>query len=374
MIIQSVDLVRVRIPISKPYSFGRGTVDSIENIVIRMKGKDGLEGIGECCVRSLISSLDVAGNTLQKELIPAIIGMDSMDVEAVIKKLESEKWPDLGPVAAIDLALWDLNGKILGLPAYKLLGGAYQLEIPASFTLGSASPEKMAEKTLEMMEYGFRTFVVKTEKGAIGKDIERVRMVRKHVGPDVRLRLDVNASYTVEEAIRVGQGVEECGLEYIEQPIRPRDLGGLKKIAASTKVPICIDEGLEHLSDARELAESGTVKFFNIKPPQVGGLWLAKKMAAIAEDAGIACVCGGRLAFEIVRQASRHFVVSTPQACMGYAHEGPGPASQGPVASVARETLTFEDIKKGKGTLRPVDGPGLGVDLEEEVLRRYAVR
>ena len=85
-------------------------MDSIENIVIRMKGTDGPEGIGECCVRSIISSLDFAEKKLNEEFIPALIGMDSMDIETILKKLEPEKCPDLGPVAGIEMALWDLNG------------------------------------------------------------------------------------------------------------------------------------------------------------------------------------------------------------------------------------------------------------------------
>ena len=345
----------------------------MENIVIRIKGENGFEGVGECCVRSIISSLDFAEKKLNEEFIPALIGMDSMDIETILKKLEPGKCPDLGPVAGIEMALWDLNGKILGLPVYELLGGAYDLNIPVSFTLGSASPEKMAENALTMMKYGYRTFVVKIEKGHFQEDIERIRVIREHLGPDIKLKLDANAGYTVDEAIRVCCALEEYDILYIEQPIAPRDMEGLKRVADATRVPICIDEGLEHLSDAMNYARSSAVKFFNIKPPQVGGLWMAKKMAAIAEGAGIACICGGRIAFEIIRQASRHFVVSTPQACMGYAHEGPGPASQGIVASVARETLTFDDVKQSQGCISPVEGPGLGVTLDEEEMRKYRV-
>ena len=373
MIIRSIDLQRVRIPIAKPYLFARVSVDSIENIVIRMKGEDGLEGIGECCVRSIISSLDFAEKKLRQDFIPAVIGMDSMEIEAILKKMDIENCPDLGPVAGIEMALWDLNGKILELPAYKLLGGPYDLNIPVSFTLSSAPPEKMAETALKMVEQGYKTFVVKIEKGHLQEDVERVRVIRERRGPDIKLKLDANAGYTVDEAIRVCRALEAYDILYIEQPIAPRDIEGLKKIAGATGVPICIDEGLEHLSDALAYARCGAVKFFNIKPPQVGGLWMAKKMAAIAEGAGIACVCGGRLAFEIVRQASRHFVASTPQACLGHAHEGPGPASQGPIASVAQRTVSFKDVQEAEGFVRIPEGLGLGVTLDEDQMKRYAV-
>ena len=382
MQIKAVELQRVRIPLSEPYVFGsnvngysyyRKPVSHFENIVIRVKGEDGFEGIGECVVRSTISSLDLAEKKLLEEFIPAIIGMDSMNVESIIKKLNPHQLPDLGPIGGIDLALWDLNGKALGLPVYKLLGGAFNCDLPVSYTLSMASAEKMTEKTLEMAAYGYQTFVVKVGQGTTEEDVERVRMVRKAVGPEIKLRLDANSAWSVDNAIRVLQAVEDCDVEYIEQPIPPGDLEGLKKIAASTRIPICLDESLQYLSDAADFIKCGAVHIFNIKVPQCGGLWLSKKIAAVAESAGIPCICGGRLALEIVRQASRHFVASTSQACTGYAHEGPGPASQAVTATVTKRTLTYHDVKSGGGFVQPSEKPGLGVELDEDLLKRYSI-
>jgi L-alanine-DL-glutamate epimerase-like enolase superfamily enzyme len=382
MRIKAVELQRVRIPLSEPYVFGSGInghsyyrkpVTHFENIVVRVKGDDGFEGIGECVVRSTISSLDFAERQLVREYIPAIVGMDSMDVESIIKKLHPEECPDLGPVGGIDLALWDLNGKVLNVPVYKLLGGAFKHDLPVSYTLSMASPEKMAEKTLEMVKCGYQTIVVKVGQGTIEDDIDRVRIIRQAVGAKIKLRLDANSAWTVDHAIRVLQAVERYDVEYIEQPIPPGDLEGLKKIATSTDIPISVDESLQHLSDAIDLVKSGAVRVFNIKIPQCGGLWLSKKIAAVAEGAGIPCICGGRLALEIVRQASRHFVASTAQACTGYAHEGPGPASQGVTAAVTKRAITYQEVKAGGGVVQLSEQPGLGVDLDEELLNRYSV-
>jgi len=375
MRIKAVQLQRVRIPLSKPYHISRGSTDSFRNIIIRIKGDDGFEGIGECVFPSyaINSSIDFAEKKLSGEFIPAIIGMDSMDIELIIKKLDPEQRLNLGPIAGIDLALWDLNGKALGLPVYKLLGGAVTLDIPVSYTLSIASPERMAERALEMMEYGYRTLVVKVGVGSIEEDIDRVRIIREAVGPEIKLRLDANGAYTVDNAIYMLQAVEGHDLEYIEQPIPPGDMEGLRKLAASTDVPISIDEGLQNLTDAVNLVKSGAVRIFNIKPPRCGGLWLSKKIAAIAESAGIPCICGGLLALEITRQASRHFVASTAQACTGYAHEGPGPASQSVTGTVTNRTMTYQDVKIGGGFLQPSERPGLGVDLDEDMVNRYLV-
>ena len=373
MRIKSVELQRVKIPLSQPYLFGRGLVEGLESIITRIKGEDGFEGVGECVVRAITSSFESAEKKLLNEYIPAILDMDSMDIELIMKKLHPENCPDLGPIAGIDLALWDLNGKTMGLPAYKLLGGAYNLKIPVSYTLSIDTPEVMTENTLKMMQYGYHTFVVKVGHGTLEEDIRRIHLVRKTVPPSVKIRLDANAAFDVESAIKVLRAVNDLDVEYIEQPIPPGNIEGLKKIAAATDIPISIDEGLEQISDAIDLVRSNAVGIFNIKIPQCGGLWLSKKIAAVAAGAGIPCICGGRMTLEITRQASRQFVASTPEACYGYAHEGAGPASQSVTGSVTKTTLNYDDIKEGIGYLNPTGGDGLGIELDDDMVQRYSM-
>jgi L-alanine-DL-glutamate epimerase-like enolase superfamily enzyme len=368
-----VELQRVKIPLSRPYLFGRGLVDGLESIITRIKGEDGTEGIGECVVRAITSSFETAEKELLNDYIPAILGLDSMDIELIMKKLHPENSLDLGPIAGIDLALWDLNGKAMGVPVYKLLGGAYNLKIPVSYTLSIDTPEVMTENTLKMMQYGYQTFVVKIGHGPIEEDISRVRLIRKAVPPGIKIRLDANAAFDVKSAIIVLGAIKDLDVEYIEQPIPPGNIEGLKKIAAATDIPICIDEGLEQISDAINLVRSNAVRIFNIKIPQCGGLWLSKKIAAVAAGAGIPCICGGRMTLEITRQASRQFAVSTPQTCYGYAHEGAGPASQSVTGSVTKTTLNYDDIKEGQGYLIPTKGNGLGVELDDDMVNRYSM-
>lgn len=373
MIIKSIDCYRVRIPLAGVYTFSRGSTQYAENIIIRVNDANGMSGLGECCVRAVTGDLDKAEEELKKKIIPAVLGMDSLDLETIIKKLNPESFTDLGPLAGIELALWDLNGKNLGVPVYELLGGRYQPEFPVSFTLGHDRPQKMLENAHKMFAFGYRTFVVKTEMQSLPEDIEIVRLIRREFGTEVRLKIDANAGYSVDEAIEVCRALEPYDLDYIEQPIVPGDMDGLRKLAESTEIPICIDEDLQQLSDAYRLIGSGAVSFFNIKPPQCGGLWLAKKMAAVAESAGIRCICGGRLAFETIRQASRHLVACTPAMCNDIAHEGPGPASQGLKEAITEKMIGYSDVKQNYGRVSVSSQPGLGVELKESSLSRYLV-
>lgn len=244
-------------------------------------------------------------------------------------------------MGAIDLALWDLNGKALGLPAYRLLGGLVQRRLPVDHTLGKGAPAETARQAVAMAEQGgFTAFCVKVGGGdPLEEDVARVHEVRAAIGPRARLRADANGGYDLDTATAVMRAIEPYDVEFLEQPLPAGDLEGLKHLAARTGVPISVDESLRSLADAFALANSGAVRVSNIKAPRCGDLWLSKKIAAVAQAAGIACICGGALTLEVIRQASRHFTASTPLNAQGLAHEGPGPASQGLQGNVTRRVV-----------------------------------
>lgn len=353
----------------------RGPTYFFENLLVRVHGDEGAVGLGETASLTVVGDVDAVSRILREAMIPKILGMDSFDMEAIVERLAPANSTDLWATAAIDLALWDLNGKALGLPAYRLLGGLYQREMPVDYTLGEDSPEGMATRALEMMEEGgFSAFCVKIGGGnELATDVARIRAVRDAVGKDVRIRADANGGFDANGAIKLMRAIEPYDLEFVEQPVPRGDFEGLKEVAAAVDVPISVDEGLRHLSDAFALAETGAVKVFNIKVPKCGGLLLSKKIAAVAKSAGIATICGGATALEVIRQASRHFTASTALGSGKLAHEGPGPASQSLMGNVTRRVVTYADVKRLQGHVEVTDEPGLGVEEDVESVTRYAV-
>ena len=375
MKIQSLGVVKVRVPLARPYVISRGAVHAFENILVRLHAEDGLVGLGECTVLSVVGDVDSAARRLREQVAPRLVGLDSFDVEAIVQSLEPASWPDLGPVAAIDFALWDLNGKALGRPAYQLLGGLVNPRVPVDYTLGEEPPETMARRALEMVEQGgFRAFCVKVGgQSSLDEDVARVRAVRQALGPQARIRADANGGFDADGAIALLRAVEPYGLEFIEQPVPRGDFEGLRRVAAAVQTLISVDESLQQLSDAYALAQTGAVKVFNIKVPKCGGLLLSRKIAAVAEAAGIACICGGALALEVIRQASRHFVAGTYLGRHDYAHEGPGPASQALVGNLTRRVIGYEDVRRWQGQVEIDAEPGLGVEEDIESVRRFSV-
>lgn len=375
MKITRLDVVRLSVPLSRPYVISRGATYAFQNVLARLHGEAGLVGLGECAILSVVGDAEAGARQLREQIAPRVVGMDSLDVEAILERIGVARWQgDLGPISALDNALWDLNGKALGLPAYKLLGGELRRRMPVDYTLGEDEPEAMGRRALEMVELGgFRAFCVKVGGGSVELDIARFKAVRRALGPDARIRADANAGYDVETAIAFLRAVESDDLEFLEQPVHRDDLDGLKRVYAATRAALSVDESLWTIQDAYRLAETGAVTVFNIKIPKSGGIYLARKIASVAEAAGIACICGGALALEVARQASRHFVAGTKLGDHDYAHEGPGPASQALVGNLTRRVVNYEDVRRWGGQVEIDGAPGLGLEEDPESVQRFSV-
>jgi L-alanine-DL-glutamate epimerase-like enolase superfamily enzyme len=368
--IVGVDLVPVRIPLARPYTLSRGRVESFRNVLVRVHGQDGRIGLGECDVLSVSGDAEAAFREL-RAMAGRILDVDALDIELVVERLGDLAGADLGPLAAFDIACWDLNGQELGQAVHTLLGGRHQASIPVDFTVGEDSPERMAALAGRMrLEGGFSGFCVKVGgHGAIELDVARVRAVREAIGPEPRLRADANGAFDLDTADRLLRALEPYDLEFIEQPLPATDLDGLVRLAARTGTPISIDEGLRTPAEAERLVATGAVGVLNIKIPKCGGLFLSRRIAATADAAGLAWLCGGGLAFEVVRQAARHFVAAAPRLA-GYHHEGPGPASQGLLADIARPVVGYADVLANGGRVLVHDSPGLGLEEDREAVAR----
>lgn len=365
--------MEVEVPLQRPYVLARGEVTSYRNLILRLHSEDGIVGLGECAVLS-VSGDRLEARRVLRQIVHDVLGRDSLEHEDIIRRTGPTLQSDLGPVAALDMALWDLNAKSCELPAYSVMGGLVHHSILVDFTLGQDAPGEMARRAEEMAELGgFTGFCVKVGgSGQVEEDVARVKAVRDAVGPSVRVRVDANGGYGVDAARRFIQAIAPMSIEFIEQPLAADDVAGLEHLRGSP-VPVCIDEGLRTVAAAYRLANTGVVSIFNIKIPKCGGILLSKKIAAVGEAAGIPVICGGGLVLEITRQASRHFVASTPAISEGLHHEGPGPASQGLVGNVTQRVIEYDDIRRDSGRVELLsDDVGLGIQEDAQAVATFA--
>jgi L-alanine-DL-glutamate epimerase-like enolase superfamily enzyme len=365
----------VEIPVKSPYVFSHGVLKAFSNVLVWIHTDEGIVGIGE--------SSFVPGGGVSEEapestkpmidnyLAPVVIGEDPFDIERIHQKMDAVIPRNLIAKCGIDLALWDLMGKAVGQPACKLLGGCFDSEILCTYTLSIDTPEKMAEQASFRKSQGYRTLVVKIGRDP-ATDLQRLAQVREAVGDEVNLRLDANEAYWPDQAIGIIRRMEKYHPEFVEEPVKRWDLDGMAKVARAVDTPISSDESNTSLESVMQIIQKEAAGIINIKISKNGGLYRSKKIAALAEAAGIPCIVGGANTYEVGRQACRHFAVSTAQAQMGMGSEGCAPASQSKIDDVTRTIMTYEDVAKGKGFVGVLPGPGLGVELDEEKIQQYS--
>lgn len=372
MKIKSIKATPIRIPLSTPYVWSHGIVEAFPNVFVTVQTDEEISGYGEADIIYGVSyeTLTTMVEVVENYLGPDIVGEDPFRIERILEIMDSKVKGNYSAKTGIEYALWDIKGKYLKQPVYNLLGGAYLDQIEVDYTLGIDTPPNMAAAAAKMVTYGYKTLVVKVGRDR-EKDVDRLKSVREAVGPDIKLRLDVNEGYTVDKAIEMIRKFEKFDPELVEQPVARWDIKGMTKVARAVDTPISADEGNSSPQTALQLIENDAVDVLNIKPPYHGGLWNSKKTADIATAAGVPIIVGGMNHFEVGRQANRHFAISTPMAYAGYAHEGPGPASQPLTDNITIKTISYDDVKKWNGFVKLTDEPGLGCAIDWEKVKKY---
>lgn len=300
---------------------------------------------------------------------PRMLGRNVWDIAAMIAAFDLGLPDNMQARAAVDHALHDLMGRASGLPVHRLIGGRCYDTIPLEWSVSLApTAEQMIEECRRAVEeFGVRTLCLKAgHPDGVDRDIQTFRAVRKAVGSDVTLGIDPNTGWTVFEAIRAIEALLPYDLGYLEQPVARGDLTGLAQIRAAARgVPIMADESLMSLDSALALARDRAVDVFCIKLYKVGGIAAARKVAAVAEAAGIKVNVGGIAAFsQLEAAAGIHFHASLPPRRVMPAGEflfGLGVA--GPDPLVPEPTYVIED-----GAVKVSDAPGLGVTPDERLL------
>ena len=363
------------IPLKTTYVFASHKQDSFRNVLVYVDTDEGVTGIGEASFSGRGGGVypetpESAKLHIDTYLAPAVIGEDPFDIERIHEKLDHALPGNLVAKSGIDLALYDAMGKSANLPAYKLLGGLHHPKIRCTYTLSIDTPEAMAKSAAFRVGQGYTTVVVKVGRDP-ENDVERVRRVREAVGNTVRIRLDANEGYRPDQAIRIVNQVERYDPEFIEEPVRQTDIDGMAAVARAVGIPVSSDESNSTFETVLRIIDKRAASILNVKVSKNGGLFRCKQIGALAEAAGLSIIVGGNTTFEIGRQASRHFAVSTAACHPDMGSEGCTPASQSKIDDITKRFLTYDDVSAGKGFLEPIAGPGLGVPLDDEKVKRY---
>lgn len=346
MRIADIQVGELSLPLAHPFKTALRTVERLEDIVVRVVGEDGSVGYGEAPPTAVITG-DTKGSILcaiQDFIKPAILGMDLMDLPAVMEKLNSCMVHNTTPKAAVDMALYDLWARAQGKPLYQLLGGA-KTSFETDLTISVNPTEEMVRDSLEAVERGFRILKIKVGKEGTA-DVERIAAIRSAVGPDIKLRVDANQGWTAAQSVAIIKAMEDKGLdiELVEQPVPALDIAGLKYVTGQVNTPILADEAVFSPIDAANIIAIHAADYINIKLMKTGGIWNALKICELAKQHGVKCMIGCMLESQVSVAAAAHLCASQevitmadldgPSLCATPPLPG-GPVFDGPTISMS---------------------------------------
>jgi O-succinylbenzoate synthase len=362
MKITQLTLHHLRMPLISPFetSFGRSTT---RDCVLIEACSDGLIGWGECVAdRDPGYSYETAGTAwhiLEDFLVPVIIEREmtsSLDFQALVGNVRGHLMAKSG----LEMALWDLQGKLENRPLREMLGGVRN-RVDVGVSVGiQANPQALVSTVANYLAQGYRRVKIKIKPG---RDIAETKAVRQAF-PELRLQVDANSAYTLDDAMRL-MPLDELGLLLIEQPLGEDDLWDHSKLQQQLKTPICLDESILTPRHARQAIEMGACRVINIKTGRVGGLSQAVAIHDLCSQHGIPVWCGGMLETGVGRAANLA-LASLPNFTL------PGDIS-------ATDRYYEEDITDLRFNLNPdstIDVPvlpGLGVSIDQHALDRATI-
>ena len=319
MKITDIFLAKKFINFKHSYGISSTTFTGEAFLILKLIGEDGTFGLADSvtAIPFGYEDVDTMIHIIRKYLSKAIIGRDSLDIEAIGTSMERATPGHPMAKAAIDIALYDLNAKTLGLPVYQLLGGKYRDEVRLGGSVGISDTERMVSEVHDLVQKGCKDIKVKIGKDPQA-DLLRVQEIRQTIGSEPQLFVDGNQGCNLAEYLPVFKKMEKYDLAYIEQPLPIWDIDGYQKLCAKLDTPILVDEGIYTPSDLMTLIKYQAVDAVNIKILKTG-LTGGKKIAAIAESAGLPCHLGSMFETGIGTAASIHFAIST--SCISQASE-----------------------------------------------------
>ena len=359
MNISQITLHHLRMTLRTPFETSFGRIDTRDCLILEAEA-GGLVGYGECVAdRDPGYSYETAATDwliLSEFLIPAILDKNIASAQEMQKQMEFVRGNPMAK-AALEMAFWDLKGKMERRSLKEMFGGTRPcVDVGVSVGL-QETPQALVKSVGAYLEQGYRRIKIKIKPG---RDVQDTRAVRQAF-PDIRLQVDANSAYVLEDA-RALLPLDDLDLLLIEQPLSEDDLWDHHKLQKQFKTAICLDESIVSERHARQALEMQACRVVNIKAGRVGGLSEGLKIHDLCQAQGIPVWCGGMLETGVGR-ASNLALASLPGFVL------PGDIS-------ATERYYFEDITRQTFTLNPdstIDvpaGPGLGVELDHAAMKR----
>ena len=347
----------------KPFSFSGVTRVSSNNVILKINTDEGVYGVGEACPVPAMSGETNIGicAVIKNYFEPLLKGQDPLDLAILTQKVEKCVGSNVVAKAGINIALYDLAGKLLNVPVYQLLGGKYRSEIPINGSVGLGTAEQMLETCEEQMEVaGCKYLKLYAGKEPIETDIPKLKKIIRGVGDRAQCFLDINQQWTPKTAIKAIRSLEEdVPLLYVEQPTAKWDYEGMRFVRENVVTPIAADESVFSLSDITNLARNQACDVITIYALKPGGILRGHQAITMSENLGMDCFIGSYLELGVGTAAGIHLSAAIPK--LRYPCYMFGPLKY-------QYDVLKQDLDIKNGMVKVPEGPGLGIELDMEKL------
>jgi muconate cycloisomerase len=362
--IQRVEIFGVTIPLVGPgFKNAYLTKNAQKSALVRLTAADGSVGLGNIDPSPGYSSetIEESLGALRNVLATAVQGYDAGNPHRVAEAMDMALEGFLDAKAAIEMACVDLTARRLRIPVHQYLGGALVDKVRFNAWIGIEPPEVAAAQARKWLDRGFRSAKIKVG-GDVNADRDRLKAVREAVGPEMKLRADANAGYSVDDAIRLGKLLEPFDLQLFEQPVAADDLAGMRKVRRAIGVKVMADESITDHASLIDVIRADCADIVKLKVMKQGGLLKCRRMLETASAAGLAVVIGHGFGLGVNTVAEIMLAATSRSVLEGLECVGPLKTSDDIVT--AKLDLT-------RGEIALPGGPGLGVELDEGKVQRY---
>jgi len=343
----------------KPMQGGRPRT-SMDTLLVRVETDTGVTGWGEGFGHRIFTATKAA---LDSFIGPMCVGRDPTAISALVDELQrnlagvGRNGPAMYALSAIDIALWDIAGKLAGLPLYRLLGGSPRAELPAYASLLRYGEPAAVTRYLERaLKRGYRH--IKLHEITVPP----IQAARQAAGPDIPIMVDCNCPWTVAEAIRMARELQRFDLTWLEEPVwPPEDHAGLARVQEQGGIPTAAGENAM-MPEFKSMFAAGAITYAQPSVTKVGGVTQMRKIAAMAEAAGVAVVPHSAY-FGPGLLASIHCIAAMPKGGLVERYD----------ADFEVNPLHDAILPTASGCLRVPQGPGLGVDPDMAVVSKLRV-
>jgi L-alanine-DL-glutamate epimerase-like enolase superfamily enzyme len=363
MRIKTVEPIAVSIPMKKPVFMAGVEIRHADNVLTRIEADNGTVGWGEAA-----SAPTMTGETVESMvaaihyLAPAVEGRSAEDIIGAIAAMRQRMYANNAAKAAIEIALHDLVGRASNRPAYALLGGKQRSRMDVLGVIGTGELTCDLGEAENKKSQGYCAFKIKVGIDKPLIDAERTRRICARIGPGCLISSDANQGWSPEEAVQYVRAVADAGLDFFEQPVAADDIAGMVAVAQATAIAIGADESIHGLDDLRRHHEAGAARGASLKTIKLGGMRGVIDAGGLCEQLGLNVNVAAKTGeSSIACAAAVHIAAALPQIAWGLTLSNEGLA----------EDVTARPLRIDRGHVEVPDAPGLGIEVDEDRVRRY---